>query len=73
MAQMDSFRSTVVVTLSANVMYVYICTIVVVGVCIVTCSPCYNNVSSIICNVTCGASIGRDGQLELNSCGYTIT
>ena len=50
LAQMDSLTSTVVVTLSANVMCVYICTIVVVGVCIVTCSPCYN---SYACGCTC--------------------
>ena len=31
------------------------------------------NVGSIMWNVMCGGSIGRDGQLELNSCGYTIT
>ena len=52
LAQMDSLRSTVVVTLSAIVMCVYICTVVVVGVCIVICSPCYK-LHAYACGCTC--------------------
>ena len=33
----------------------------------------YSQIPSIMCNVRCGGSVGRDGQLELNSCGYTIS